>query len=181
MDINIKEIINFYSDQNITDGTSMEMRMLNTLHSLEIWKRLDDKERQSTRREKLVQYKIKSLVGRYKNALAYEEKVLNLIDEIICFLEKTQASFLDIKALNKKEELYLFRLRNMLICEKEMVNRLPKIKYVGHVPIEIVQPLFDALKNTGFNRVYNLERINQLYIEAISLHTQFPYKNLPEV
>jgi hypothetical protein len=177
MKISIKEVIDLYCSHDSLGVTSMETRMLDLLYDIQEWNKLDDNGKYRERSKTLEFYKAK-FSDDYRSIIIYEEKVLRLLRLIINFLDVTEDKFSDVSHVNSlsADDFYLFRLRNMLYCEKEMVNRMPKIENTGHVPSQIVNPIFEKLRNSECYVFYKLHDIDILYSEVIDLHYKEPYK-----
>jgi hypothetical protein len=156
----------------------METRMLGLLYDLQEWNKLDDSGKYRKRSETLKLYKVK-FPDDYRSIIIYEEKVLEMVSLINSFLDATEKRFSDVNSYDNLsgDDFYLFRLRNILYCEKEMVNRMPKIENTGHVPSQIVTPIFEKLRNSECYTFYKLRDIDILYFEVIDLHYKEPYKS----
>lgn len=166
--MDLLNILDFYTSSKLVDETSLEKRMLSMLYDLKVWQNLSDEEKQNRRRKNLkVDQQNFSQEEYYNNIITYEEKVVHLTDLILNFLDQVSDMFdnpTKLEALNE-QGLHLFRLHNILLCEKEMINRLPKIKQIGHVPFEIIKPIIQKLISSKFYNLYKLDAIGNLYQE----------------
>jgi hypothetical protein len=175
MNIDIETILKYYNEE--FGAVNLEVRLLEALYETQQWSKLNDKEKQEVRRKKNKFNIAHGLAPQQKKIFEYEESVIQLVDFIIEFIPKADILFVKAEAIKESDELILFfRLRNMLFCEKEFVNRLPDIKIVGHVPFEVVKPILDKLRDTEFYFKYNLLILEELYEDVNRLHRQNPYQ-----
>ena len=175
---NLTALLAWYKSSEGQGVTANETQILKTIQEAQVWDTLSDQQKQALRRERIHYDKIK-FPDDLKRSIDYEEKVVALIDAIMLFIQSTENELGSMTAPSGGDETLLFRLRTMMICEKEFAMRFPKIKNVGHVPWIVVQPLFDALKRTPYHNQYHLQALQDMYAAMDEANRQSPYSNNP--
>lgn len=171
---NLTTFLEWYKSSEGQGVTANETQILKAVYDKQVWDTLSDQEKQALRKERIRYNKLKFPEDE-KRSIAYEEKVVALIDVISVFIQSTEKDLGSVTASRGTDETLLFRLRVMMVCEKELANRLPKIQNVGHVPWMIVQPLFESLRTTPFYKQHDLQILNDLYAAMTEAHGQSPY------
>lgn len=174
---NTKDIIDFYASQEIIGSNSAEFRLLEGIYKLQTWNKLSDQEKLESRRRDVNWYKVKFPKEDYHKLTSYEDAMINLLELIIAFLGSTDSMFhrFTETAEHAENDTLLFRLRNMLACEKEAALRLPQAKNNGHVPFEVVLPLFRQLEDSGHYLKYGLHKLKLAFENCWNLHLAGPY------
>jgi hypothetical protein len=162
-------IDNFYGDN--LDMFS-EKGVLEALHKMETWDKLTDYEKVEKRKSSFNYYKNHSLSS--EKRLNYEESVIKITDFIMFFLRETENSFQNLQDL-KGNEASVFRIRNLLYCEKILINRNISFKSINHVLLELLEPLFEKIKGTKEFEIYGFEEFLKEYVNMIDLQSKKPY------
>lgn len=170
--IDLKKMIDdLYSDDL---DKFQEKGVLEALHQIEIWDKLNDYEKVIMRKERLNYYKKHSLIPSLR--IEYEEIVVSVTERILRFLENTE-NLLHDSTVDGEVTKYLLRIKNLLYCEKEFINRNPPLKYVNHVLLDFFLPLIEKVKESKEYEIYKLEPLFVEYQRMVKLYVQKPYDN----
>lgn len=144
-----------------------ESGVLEALYQIDIWDNLNDYEKVDKRKNKLVYYEKHSLLS--PKELAYEVSIIKVTEIILFFLKNTENDFCEIENINGLDA-YIFRIRNLLFCEKTLINRNMSFKHINHVLLELIDPLIEQIKNTNEYKKYNLDVFILEYKKMIDLN-----------
>jgi hypothetical protein len=174
MALETKDILGFYSAHFSLGSSNIETRIVESLQKLQVWNELTDEQKQKERKKYIAYFRNK--LG-FEKENRYEERVAELVDCILEFVRATEAMFSDAELLKdlRHDQLIFFRLRNMLLCEKEAILRLPKLKNVGHVPAEIITLLLEKTKGTEYYKQYQLHDLEKIYLDVVDMRAKSPY------
>ncbi|RRJ86922.1 hypothetical protein EG240_15670 [Paenimyroides tangerinum] len=168
----IGNILQVYQ-KNIFSDKGGEISMLNFLESIEKWNSLNKDEKLEYRRKDML-YTEKH----FNNDLIQEKKYtyLKLVYEMHFSLKK----ILDSVSFNEKvfilENQYLFRLYSMFYCEIELICMYKDLKKIGHIPLFILKPLIEQVKDTEEYKKYKLHELFETYEKMYALFLERPYE-----
>lgn len=95
----------------------------------------------------------------------YFETVILFVDLSKSFLDETLHFFESKEDILKMNDsmIHLFRLHTLLYCELYAIHEFADIRKIKHVLFSnLIDPIFDALKDTAYFKQYNLGRIESL-------------------
>ncbi len=143
-----------------------ELIHLQAINKAKEWVSKSDMEKQERRKSYLRTAKI-----HFKDdGLDYIEQSIIVTDYILEFLNRVTFSNVEYEKCSTEAEKILFRIYNMLWCEKEYILYMesPRATRV-HVPMEVFQPLITEIENTRWYSVYKLDSLFQEYKKMLSL------------
>lgn len=70
---------------------------------------------------------------------------------------------------------YLFRINNLLYCEKFLINNVISYKMINHIPYEIFEPLIEKINESKEYEKYKLGELFKEYKNMINLYNNMPY------
>jgi hypothetical protein len=115
----------------------------------------------------------------HQKSLKYEEKLINFTDKIVECLQKFPDYTYSDQIKNNIESIenYFFRIRSLLICEKEFLFMKESIKSIKfHIPYETFEPLIEKVKDTKEYKEYKLDELFIEYKKMLELFAQNPYE-----
>jgi hypothetical protein len=168
--MNIRKIIDTFYTKKL--DWFPESGSLEALYQMEIWDNLNDYEKVDKIKSKIYYYEKHSLIS--KKEFDYEEAVIKVTEFILSFLKKTENDFHDLKDV-KGNKAYVFRIRNLLYCEKIYINRNLSLRHINHVLLELLEPLIDKIKGVKEYEIYGLDEFLNEYKNMLNLLKGKPY------
>jgi hypothetical protein len=95
----------------------------------------------------------------------YFETVILFVDLSKSFLDETLHLFESKEEILKMNDsmIHLFRLHTLLYCELYAIHEFADIRKIKHVLFnDLIDPIFNALRDTPYFKHYNLGRIESL-------------------
>ncbi|AYN03303.1 hypothetical protein [Flavobacterium sp. 140616W15] len=152
-----------------------EKGFLDAVIYIKEWSSLTDIEKIKKRKNRLKYNEIHfNETIQEKKKYDYEKSVIKTSELIMLFMEKTDI-FLDIEMKNISNN-YLFRISNLLYCEKFLINNHLSYKMINHVPYEIFEPLIEKINKSQEYKEYGLEGLFKEYKKMTKLYNEEPYE-----
>jgi hypothetical protein len=149
-----------------------ESGSLEALYQMEIWDNLNGYEKVDKIKSKIYYYEKHSLIS--KKEFDYEEAVIKVTEFILSFLQKIEDNFRELESI-KGLDAYIFRIRNLLFCEKALINRNISLRYINHVLLELLEPLIEKIKGVKEYEIYGLDEFLNEYKNMLNLLKGKPY------
>ena len=150
--MNLDYLAELYRSQSI--GEIDELMHLQWLRKVKNWLSKTDEEKLERRKSYLRTTKIQF---KEEDGLEYVEQSIIVIDYILEFLAQADYSDLKFEGCVTEVEKFIFRIYNMLWCEKEYILYMenPRATKV-HVSMDVFQPLITKIEGTKEYANYNL-------------------------
>ncbi|WP_177764711.1 hypothetical protein [Flavobacterium sp. I3-2] len=167
----INDILSGYNKNNFNE-IGGEKSFLWFLESIERWNSLSKNEKLEYRRKDML-YTEKH----FNNDLIQEKKYTYL--KLVYEIHLSFKNILDNIHFNKNfhiDSQYLFRLYSMFFCEIEFLCMYKDLKKIGHIPVFILEPLIEQVKDTEEYKKYKLGELLETYKKMYSLFLEKPYE-----
>ena len=108
--------------------------------------------------EQKIAIKSKDFFDYFETVILFVDVSKSFLDEALHFFESKDA------ILNMDNSMiHLFRLHTLLYCELYAIHEFPDIRKIKHLLIQdLIDPIFDMLRDTSYFQQYSLDRIELL-------------------
>lgn len=148
-------------------GETDEVVHLQGLARIKRWFSLSDSEKQELRKSYLRSTKINF---KEEEGLDYVEQSIKVTDYILEFFSKVNYANIKVNEMTSELEKNIFRIYNMLWCEKEYILYLENPRSTKtHVHFEIFSPIIEKIITTKEFSEYKLDVLFKEYKKMIEL------------
>ena len=165
--IQLEDLISIYETQRLDE---VELAYLQVIKKSDDWLKKTDHQKQAHRKSYL--NKLETFFNDRED-FEYQKQAINTTDFILDFLRTVSFQDIDFDRSSETEQ-YLFRLYNLVWCEKEILFQREGLNLVRHIPFDVFEPLITKVASTEHYRAYKLGVLFEEYKKMLELSESLP-------